>query len=65
MQGINLLSQPIQKKYLGVGRDSLIPVTSPLLKTLDLTKDEIDALISFMGTLSTNIQRVNLVKMPE
>lgn len=56
---------PIQKKYLGVGRDSLIPVTSPLLKTLDLTKDEIDALISFMGTLSTNIQRVNLVKMPE
>ncbi len=56
---------PIQNKYLGVGRDSLIPITSPILKKLDLTKNEIDALIAFMETLSTRTQRVNLVKMPE
>ncbi len=56
---------PIQKKYLGVGRDSLIPTTSPLLKKLDLTKHEINALIAFMETLSTNTQRVNLIKMPK
>lgn len=56
---------PIQKKYLGIGRDSLIPTTSPLLKKLDLTREEINALIAFMETLSTNTQRVNLNKMPE
>ncbi|MDO1500898.1 cytochrome c peroxidase [Winogradskyella maritima] len=56
---------PIQKKYLGVGRDSLIPTTSPLLKKLELTKEEVNALIAFMETLSTRTQRVNLVKMPE
>ncbi|WP_178991133.1 cytochrome-c peroxidase [Winogradskyella schleiferi] len=56
---------PIQKKYLGIGRDSLIPTTSPMLKRLDLTKDEINALIAFMETLSTNTQRVNLNLMPE
>ena len=54
---------PIQKKYMGVGRDSLIPVTSPLLQKLDLNKDEINALIAFMETLSTNTQRINLIKI--
>jgi cytochrome c peroxidase len=56
---------PIQKKYLGIGRDSLIPTTSPLLKKLNLTKDEVNAVIAFMETLSTRTQRINLIKMPK
>lgn len=56
---------PIQKKYLGIGRDSLIPIISPLLKKLNLSEDEVNALIAFMETLSTNTQRVNLINMPE
>jgi cytochrome c peroxidase len=56
---------PIQKRYLGIGRDSLIPTTSPLLKKLNLTKDEVNAVIAFMETLSTRTQRVNLIKMPK
>lgn len=56
---------PIQKKYLGVGRDSLIPKTSPLLKKLNLTRLEIDAVIAFLETLSTKTQRVNLKVLPK
>lgn len=55
---------PIQQKYLGVGRDSLIPTTSPLLKNLNLEKQEIDDLIAFLKTLETRTQRVNLKLMP-
>lgn len=56
---------PLQEKYLGVGRDSLIPITSPLLKKLNLTKKEVHALIDFLETLSTTPQRVNLNLMPK
>jgi cytochrome c peroxidase len=56
---------PIQKKYVGVGRDSLIPITSPLLKKLNLNKLEIEDLIAFLKTLETRTQRVNLTLMPE
>lgn len=56
---------PIQKRYLGIGRDSLNPTTSPLLKKLNLTKDEVKAVIAFMETLSTRTQRVHLIKMPK
>lgn len=56
---------PIQKKYIGVGRDSLIPKTSPMLKTLNLNKQEVQDLIAFLETLSTTTQRVNLIKMPK
>jgi cytochrome c peroxidase len=56
---------PIQEKYLGIGRDSLIPTPSPLLKPLNLTREEINAVIAFMGTLSTSTQRVNLNNMPK
>jgi hypothetical protein len=31
----------------------------------ELTRDEINALIAFMETLSTNTQRTNLIKMPK
>ncbi len=55
---------PIQKKYLGTPRDSLLPVTSPILKKLDLSKEEVNALIAFLETISTRKQRVNLSKMP-
>ncbi|WP_223274135.1 cytochrome-c peroxidase [Subsaximicrobium wynnwilliamsii] len=56
---------PIQKKYLGTTRDSLIPTTSPMLEKLELNKTEVEAIIAFLETLSTKTQRVNLVNMPE
>ncbi|TXD53525.1 MULTISPECIES: cytochrome-c peroxidase [unclassified Polaribacter] len=56
---------PIQKRYVGKGRDSLIPKTSTLLKRLDLTREEVKAVIAFMETLSTRTQRVNISKMPK
>jgi cytochrome c peroxidase len=56
---------PIQKKYLGKGRDSLIPKTSPLLKKLELNREEVEDLIAFLKTLETPNRRVNLKLMPE
>ncbi len=50
---------PIQKKYLGTARDSLLPVTSPMLKKLDLTEREIQALIAFMQAITTTPRRLN------
>ncbi len=56
---------PIQKKYLGVGRDSLVPKTSPLLKRLNLEKNEIEALLAFMETLSSSKGRTLIPEMPK
>ena len=56
---------PIQDRYVGVGRDSLIPKPSPLLKPINLTREEIDAVIAFMETLSSKTQRVNVRNMPQ
>jgi len=56
---------PIQKKYLGTPRDSLIPTTSPILKRLELNKEEIDALLAFMNTLSTPTRRTIIPKLPQ
>lgn len=50
---------PIQKKYLGTARDSILPVTSPMLKKLNLTDKEIDALIAFMNAITTTPRRLN------
>jgi cytochrome c peroxidase len=55
---------PIQRKYKGTARDSLIPATSTMLKKLSLTKKEVNAVVAFLETLSTRKQRVNLSKMP-
>ncbi|MFY0713254.1 cytochrome-c peroxidase [Seonamhaeicola sp. NFXS20] len=55
---------PIQKKYLGVGRDSLIPTTSPILRKLNLEKTEIKALIAFLETLKSNKGRTLIPKLP-
>lgn len=56
---------PIQKRYLGTPRDSLIPTTSPILQRLHLTKEEQQALIAFLKTLSSKNNRVNLRMMPK
>lgn len=56
---------PIQKKYLGVGRDSLRPTTSPLLKKLNLDRKEIDALLAFINTLSTPTRRTIIPTLPK
>ncbi|MBD0830865.1 cytochrome-c peroxidase [Aestuariibaculum sediminum] len=55
---------PIQKKYLGTPRDSLIPTTSPILQRLDLNKTEIEALIAFMQTLSSSRGRIIIPELP-
>ena len=49
---------PIPKSYKG-GRDSLLPKTSPLLRKLDLTDREINALITFLGSITTTPRRLN------
>jgi cytochrome c peroxidase len=56
---------PIQRKYLGTERDSLIPVTSPLLKKLNMDKEDVQALIAFLETLSTPVQRIKAPELPQ
>ncbi|GAA0873559.1 cytochrome c peroxidase [Gangjinia marincola] len=56
---------PIQKKYLGTPRDTLIPENSPLLQELNLTKTEIEDLIAFIETLSTPTRRMRAPKLPQ
>jgi cytochrome c peroxidase len=56
---------PIQRKYLGTERDSLIPVTSTLLKKLNMSKEEERALIAFLETLSTPVQRIKAPELPK
>lgn len=56
---------PIQKKYVGTPRDSLIPAPSPLLQELELTESEIEDVIAFLNTLSTRTQRISILDFPE
>lgn len=55
----------IQKKYLGTPRDSLIPQNSPLLKRLNLEREEIDALLAFLETISTPNRRTIIPTLPK
>jgi cytochrome c peroxidase len=56
---------PVQKKYLGTERDSLLPITSSILKKLNLEKTEINALLAFMETLSSNNGRTLIPILPQ
>lgn len=56
---------PIQKKYLGTARDSLIPKVDPMLKKLNLNKEEISDLLAFIETLSTPTRRIMTPVMPK
>jgi cytochrome c peroxidase len=56
---------PIQKKYLGTARDSLIPKVDPMLKKLDLSKEEITDLLAFIETLSTPTRRIMTPTLPQ
>jgi cytochrome c peroxidase len=56
---------PIQKKYLGIGRDSLIPEPSTMLFKLNLTKEEELALVAFLNTLSTKTERMAMPPLPQ
>ena len=49
---------PIQKKYQG-DRDSLIPKTDPMLRKLNLSEREVDALVSFLQSITTTPKRMN------
>lgn len=50
---------PIQKKYLGTPRDSLLPVTSPILRKLNLSDAEVNAVVAFMQAITTTPRRMN------
>lgn len=52
---------PVQKKYLGV-RDSLLPTPSPLVGKLNLTDKEINAVIAFLNSISTQPMRISAPK---
>ncbi|WP_431241192.1 cytochrome-c peroxidase [Flavobacterium sp. P21] len=56
---------PVQKKYLGTARDSLIPKADPMLRKLDLNKEEITDLLAFIETLSTPTRRIIIPEMPK
>lgn len=56
---------PIQKRYLGTKRDSLIPKPDPLLKKLNLNKEEINNLLAFIETLSTPTRRIIIPVLPK
>ncbi len=56
---------PVQKKYLGTAIDSLIPKTDPMLKKLDLNKEEISDLLAFIETLSTPTRRIKIPTLPK
>lgn len=56
---------PVQKKYLGTARDSLIPKSDPMLRKLDLNKEEISDLLAFIETLSTPTRRIIIPEMPK
>jgi cytochrome c peroxidase len=56
---------PIQGKYKGTPRDSLQGKTSPILKKLNLNKEDVKALIAFMNTLSTPTNRMKMPELPE
>jgi cytochrome c peroxidase len=50
---------PIQKKYMGTARDSILPIPSPLVKKLNLTNREVDALVAFLQSITTTPRRLN------
>ena len=56
---------PIQKKYEGTARDTMKPVTSPILRKLDLSKEEEKALVAFLGTITTLTVRMKMPPMPK
>ena len=56
---------PIQKKYLGTARDTLIPKNSPILKKLDLNKTEVEAVLAFLETLSSSRGRILIPELPQ
>jgi cytochrome c peroxidase len=49
---------PIQRKYKG-DRDSILPVTDPMLRKLNLSRKEVDALVAFMQSITTTPARLN------
>jgi cytochrome c peroxidase len=56
---------PVQKKHLGTARDSLIQRVDPMLKKLDLNKEEITDLLAFIETLSTPTHRIIIPTIPK
>ncbi|PVH27090.1 cytochrome-c peroxidase [Sphingobacterium corticibacter] len=55
---------PIQRRV--VVDENLRPIPSPLLKKLDLSREEVDAVVAFMQALSAPVQRrINTPELPD
>ncbi len=56
---------PQPKPQKGQENDSLFPKTSPLIKKLNLTESEIDAVIAFLESISAPAFRVRKPELPK
>ena len=56
---------PIQEKYKGTKRDSLQGKTSPILRKLQLSKTEVNQLVTFISTLATPTSRMKMPDLPK
>ncbi len=56
---------PVQKQNLGSARDSLIPTPSPILRKLELSKSEEQALVAFLNTLTSRTVRMAMPDLPK
>ncbi|MBS9766506.1 MAG: c-type cytochrome [Flavobacteriaceae bacterium] len=57
------MPHPVRKK--GQEKDTLFPVTSPLLKKLDLTDEDIDAIIEFLHSISAPAIKFQSPELPD
>lgn len=56
---------PIQRKYIDQIPPELLAVNSPILRPLGLTREEENALVAFLETLSTPVQRMKMPDLPQ
>lgn len=56
---------PIQGRLKGTSRDSLQGKSSPILRKLNLSKDEVKSLVAFINTLSTPTRRMQMPVLPK
>jgi cytochrome c peroxidase len=56
---------PIQARLKGTSRDSLQGKSLPILRKLNLSKDEVKSLVAFINTLATPTRRMQMPALPK